>query len=271
MDNNQNEVRQDDLLRRIYGALIKNWILIVVIVAVVTVAGVVFSFVRTPKYVASTKASFSVSNETNNSYNNNALTNNFIDSMLDFCDEGYIIDRANYYYDCFVKGDFVHVDQFITDVEQGNACEGYVRGEYDGKKYILSDNLSVKSESTDESKIYGFTLSYTDAEKNAASDKVRIILLAISEEADVPGETAGTTHYFNLAKVVIEQSGQSSVTQDISKKKIVLAFLFVGVVISLLVVYVKGFFDHSVKTQEELEQITGVNLLAYINDTQGGK
>ncbi len=268
---NQQEIRQDDIFRRIYGALIKNWILIVIIIAVITVAGVAFSFVRAPKYTATTKASFSVSNETNSTYNNNALTNNFIDSMLDFCDEGYVIDRANYYYDSYVKGNFSHVDQFITDVEGGRVCDEYVRGEYDGVEHIVAENLSVKSESTDEERIYGFSVSYTDNENDIANDKARIILLAISDEAKVPGEEAGTSHYFYLSKVVIGQSGQATAKPDMSKKTIVLVFLLSGIAVSLLVVYIKGLFDHSVRNQEELEQITGVNLLAYIDDTEGGR
>lgn len=269
---NQQQVRHDDFLRRLYGAFIKNWILMIIIIAVVTVAGVVFSYFRDPNYTAVSKASFSVSDVKNNSYNNNVLTNNFITTMVDFCDEGFVIERANYYYGEYIKSG-KHINQFIADVETGVICTDYnqtVRGNYQGTAYITAGNLTVSTDSTDADRIYGFTIKYKDAEANLASDKARIIVLAIAEEVKVPGAEDGTTFYFGFSNVLITPSEKASSTVDLTKRSIVLMFIIAGVVLSVLIVYVKGLFNHSVRDREELEKITGVSLLSYIDDQNAG-
>lgn len=268
--NNEYENRQDDLLRKLIIILRRNWVLMLVIVLSVSIVGFAYAFVKKPVYTASSVASFSVSNEYNSQYNNNVLTNNFIDTMVDFCDEGYVISRANYYYDEYKKSS-VHIDQFVLDVKSGGRCSDYQRSSFEGTEHILKSNITVESMSTDEEKFYNFTVEYVDSNSTLASEKVRLLILAITEEAKTASETDNQTHYFGYSKVLVEGTEKVSVAPDTSKKKIVIIFFLLGVVASVAIVYIKSALNHTIRDKDELEEITGTDLLSIIDYHGGNK
>lgn len=271
MDKDEN--RQDDLLHTVIVALNRNIVLILAIIVVFTAAGLVYSLVKKPVYNASSVASFSVSNEHNSQYNNNILTNNFIDTMIDFCDEGYVVERANYYYEEYkeeYKKNGVPLDQFVADVKEGVRCSEYVRGSFDGVGSIFSDNISVEALSTSEKKIYGFTINYKDGNAVSAEEKVRILVLAVREEAKAPGSSVGKTHYFGYSTVAVEGSERATVAADSSKKKTVVIFFVLGVIASAVAVYIKSNLNCTIRDKKELENITGTDVLSYIDYHGGG-
>ena len=90
-------------IREALYVLRRNLILMLVVVFLATAIGVVFANVRKPNYTASVKISFQaeIVDKTNSSsqttYDINAMRA-YIDTVVDFADEGVVVDRANYYY-----------------------------------------------------------------------------------------------------------------------------------------------------------------------------
>ena len=53
---------------------------------------------------------------------------------------------------------------------------------------------------------------------------------------------------------------------DVSKTKIIVIALIMGIVCALLAIYLKKLFDNTVRNSEDLENLTGVAVLGFITD-----
>lgn len=266
-------------IKNILFALKRYLALVIAVIVLCTALGIGYSFIKKPNYTATEEVTYLASDE-KGKYDNTATSINimrsYFNTVVDFCDEGVVVERANYYYIQFKnvssKDPTYTVDDFIYEVENGNYnYDENMSTETDiYDPYIVKGGVSfsAKVESTDQDK-YAFSISYTDPNRVEAQNKARIYVEAFKQELKT---TAGINggKYFDGIKIEIISLGSSGVSSDVSKTKITVIGFMVGVVIAAVIVYVLSALDSSIKSKEELEEISGTNLLAYIQ-YQGGK
>ncbi len=268
----QNKGFGESLIREILFAVKTNIILILVTIFICAGCGVAFSYVRKPNYTASVKVSYRASNEqgTSSTADNINMMNAFINTVVDFCDEGVVIDRANSYYVSYTnktKSDpTLTIDEFIESLNVNDSYSGeQAKGDVE-EKYILRSNLSVSVDiEGNEQNVYCFALSYKDKDADQAKIKVKLCVEAYSREIQAPS-SAGQEKYFSGIKIDINSLGLvGEPIPDLTKTK--LAFLggVVGVLLATMLVYLISVTDGSVKSKAELEELTGIKHISNIN------
>ena len=251
----QESLRLGELIHRAYVLIKRRIVLVLAIILIITVGGIAVAYIRKPVYTASEHISYKA---------NGNMTAQYFQSVVEFCDKGCVIDRANFYYDNYVKSGnkYDSVDKFINDIQHL---------EYDAtkkieKKYITSDKVSVSASLPTSSSIsYIFTIKYTDPNKNAARDKVLILFEAVKEEVNI--KSGVNNKYFGV-DIILADLGTESISSDWSKSNIVILSFAVGVIVALLSVYIINIADNTVKEKEEIERLTGTDLLAFIDDQE---
>ena len=105
------------------------------------------------------------------------------------------------------------------------------------------------------------------------SEKERLVpLVAVELEANVKsikqdGTPSIYSKYFGNATIYFNDLSEgTSISGFVDKNNIVLIFAVIGLIASLILIYLINVLNRSVRTREELERITGVGLLAYIAD-----
>ena len=248
----ENGIRLGELLQRAYIAVKKRIILVLAVIFILTAGGAVIAYIRKPMYTASERVSYKAADN---------MTDQYFQTVVGFCNKGCVIDRANFYYDYYLNSGkkYNKVEDFLQDI-------AYI--EYDASKttgrYISAESVSVSASSPNSTqKSYIFTVKYKDADANAARDKVLILIQALGDEVSVKNGEAGK--YFGVT-ISINDLGLDSILSDWSKAKIVFIAFIVGVVAAFFSVYVINIADSTVKEKGEIERLTGVDLLAFIDD-----
>ncbi len=269
-ENKQVEKVTEISIRDIFETLKNNLLLIIITVVVALLCGVVYVSAVKPNYTATEKVAYRAENEFNSTTQNNInAMNAFIGTIVDFCDEGVVIDRANYYYNHYLEekrneGEDYTVDDYIASIHIKDPYEHIpVAG-----NYINKDSIKVISEITEEdSAKFFFQISYTDSIMDEARDKVKILILAIDFETRSTVVIDGVERSKYFAGVISEiiDLNTISVESDISKAKILLVAALLGVIVAAVIIYLKAAFDKSIRSKEELEEIIGVDLLSYID------
>ena len=246
----------------------KNIILILAIVFFVTSLGVAYALVRKPNYTAGVAMRFSAQSQNTSSWSDGVnTTQNYLNSIVDFCDEGVVVDRANYYYLQWLNqkrdNPQLEVTEFIKDIENIIYNKFKIQDQY-----ILQENIEVESYDIDGYTNIVFHVNYTDKDEEAAKIKVQILVAAIEREALLTDSNSKKV-YFQI-DMELESKGLETIRADMSKFSIVLLSGVMGCAISLLVLYLKTLLDKGIKTKEELERYTDAQVLSCI-DNIGGK
>ncbi|MBQ4098372.1 MAG: hypothetical protein IJC72_03590 [Clostridia bacterium] len=269
-ENKQVEKVTEISIRDIFETLKNNLLLIIITVVIALLCGVFYVSVVKPNYTATEKVAYRAENEFNSTTQNNInAMNAFIGTIVDFCDEGVVIDRANYYYNHYLEekrneGEDYTVEDYIASIR---IKDPYEHIPVDGN-YINKDSIKVVSEITEEdSAKFFFQISYTDPNMDEARDKVKILILAIDVETRSTVVIDGVERSKYFAGVISEiiDLNTISIESDISKVKILLVAALLGVIVAAVIVYMKVAFDKSIRSKEELEEIIGVDLLSYID------
>ncbi len=118
--NVNNVVKERNLFQQVFKIIKRNILLLLITVLVVTLIGWVYASLRTPNYIAEAQVLYSMGDgqDVTNDVN---TTHAYKETVMDFCDNGVVIDRANFYYKSYVKDStYVNlgVDVFIADVQQ---------------------------------------------------------------------------------------------------------------------------------------------------------
>ncbi len=278
-----------DMLRKIGIAIKKNWILMSLIIVIFVAAGIGYASYRKPTYIAYEKAMYSAKIDPNhgNIYDN-TISNNMLDTFIDFCDESVVVSRANYYYSVYENkaNDYkvlaengkykVDIDRFIEDMKQDTSYEmehGFI---YSGKQHYAQDKIGVSAtlRGEDSSPDFEIKISYSDKVPTTAAIKAKILVLAIGEEAGVKKFDENGTQvgykYFE-ASVNLSDFGSYGVQLDVTKGKIIFLFAILGVAVSFLALLLVYLLDRTVRSKDELELVTGANVLAVIETSQGGE
>ena len=186
MDQNSN-LREDNgisLLAILYAVKRNIWLMILVVVLSI---GVGFGYIFTvePNYTSTLKVAYKAENDLDsNTQNNINAMNAFIGTIVDFCDEGVVVDRANFYYNGYLnekrhEGDDYTVQDYVDAIR--------IKDTYDQTvpklQAIVAKNISTSYEVDEEDAAkFSFYVGYTDKDANASADKVKILALAFDLE-----------------------------------------------------------------------------------------
>lgn len=258
-------------LAELYRSLKRYVILILAIVVAALAIGVFYVKTAKPDYTATEKVAYKAQNElVSNTQNNINAMNAFIGTIVDFCDEGVVVDRANFYYSGYLnakrdEGSGYAVEEYIKSIKVKDTYDETVTP----AESIKASNISIKSEiaEKDSSKFF-FYVSYKDKNPDAAVDKVKILVLAFDLESreKVVVENEEQSKYFAgiTSEIVDLDTVGGKAVSNMNKGSIVVLSGVAGVLVAFIVVYVITVQDKTIKDKASLEEITGVSVLANI-------
>lgn len=257
----ESERRNGFEFKRILFLLKKYYLVVIAVMLVAIIVGVAAAYLRKPVYTAREPVKYGVVID-GGAYpttNNTAMTAYF-PTVVDFCDTGVVVDRADYYYSQFIRSGKT-LNEYMAEVRASDDYAAKLAaGETVGtKKYINPEG--IKTEYDKEKNVYTFTVSLKDGTAEGARVKVRLLTLAYDLEI---------RDYFIGMKTYITELVYSeedvAVSADISKKNVILIAVLSGLVVAVAAVYVAYALDNTVTEREDLENITGAKLLGYITD-----
>lgn len=260
---------EESLFTEILFLVRKNIILILAIVFFVTSLGVAYALVRKPNYTAEVAMRVSARSQGPSDWKDGVnTTQNYLSSIVDFCDEGVVIDRANYYYSQWLNEKRENPQLTLTAFMDG--IDSIIYNKFKTQEqYILPEKISVDSSEIDGYSNIVFHVNYTDKDEETAIIKAQILVAAIEREALLT-DSENKMVYFQIV-LNLENKGMETISVDISKLAIVFISGVLGVAISLLALYLKTLLDKGIKTKEELERFTGAQVLSCIDNIGGNK
>lgn len=261
--------------------------LILIITVLFGAVGYFYANTREPVYTASVPVQFEVQifkvqvNDSENSgkelVDQVSSTNYlfaYMDTAVGFCRSGEVLDRANVYYYYFKKSG-KKIDDFIKELNDLYGDIKSTRGEIPAypvtdelketyrNKWFSSDNIGTSYSSSKSNTSINFRLWVRDLNSQIAREMARIYTLAadvaLNRKVDFGSATAG------LVELSKSSSGVS-VAVDMPTNRIILIAAFIGLVFSLAIIYVLYLLDNTLKAKEQLEEITGANVIAYLDD-----
>ena len=269
MGENKIEKSQSGFIHQVLHVVKRNlWLILAVIIAV-TACGVGYSVVRKPKYTANMRVSFSVEGKDSATIGENIQ---YINTIVDFVDEGVVIDRANAYYIKWVDGykkAGKNVQEFVNTADNVNTLQrDYDRvATLSADKFIHASSISTKTKQNEETTNWIFQICCSDGNSQDALEKAYILVLAYEHELE-GGEYFGEN---SSLKINIGNLGFDGVSVDMSKKTIIIIAFVLSVVLAVLLIYIKNLFDNTIKDKKELEIITGVELVGCIDLVEEGR
>ena len=280
----KNEIQFGELLRRIGISLKKNWLLMVIVIVIALSAGLGVALLRKPTYTAYEQANYKAQISDTPQLNDYTITLAYLDTFTDFCKQDCVVKRANYYYEEFIKanGSLSSVDEYIDSIraevvnDKGKSVPTYsgdtYQGEYDGERYIKSSDVTIYSSTDKDADIsFGYVIGCKDIKREQSIIKVKLYTLAIDAEVKEKDAQTNEYKYFGI-KIDFDDYGLiGNPVVDISRTKIVMVAGIIGIVASLICVYLSYILNRTVREKEELEMLTGVSVLAFIADNEGGK
>ncbi len=240
----------------------ENLILILIIVLISGIFGVVYHKLKKPVYTASEMVNYmayydDVEDDPTAAGAMN-LMSVYVHTMVDFCTSGVVLDRAEYYYTEYLKSG-KNIEDFVKYLKEGTCS--YDPTKITSRTYFNPSNVSsillTHGDETDES--YIFVLSVDNFDAVVAKEMVRIFAVAVDQESREYFEGVETYVY----ELVKDTNGVSVSTADSLGKKLAI-FLILGAIVAGMIVYIKTLFDKTVRDKEEIEELTGVNVVAYI-------
>ncbi len=271
MEYKQKTENQDVILKNLLFVLKKNVFLIFAITLLFIAGGAVYVQFQTPIYTAKEAVIYYMDVESDGSSTSSSVPGEmqamtiYFDTLRRFCVAGIVLDRANSYineyYDNFTadtSSDVAPIDQYIEkvrlDYENGQTSVNYSSIK---KIYFTQANCSYK-DIDDKTMQFTFYLLTSNEDPEIARDMIRI--LALSADLESKYSFGGVTTYVSEFK-----TPSVSVTSNISLRKSMIIFGFLGVAASLLIVYVKRLLNNTLVDEREVELITGKKMLTYID------
>lgn len=252
--------------------IIKRYIVPIICVAIASVAvGIAVAYIRKPSYTAKELVNYVaiIDGDTTATKNNSAMTT-YLATVVDFCNTGVVVDRANYYYEKYLDEYVVagkSLGEFIEAVKNGDDYKEKLAAGNTAvrERYISAENVSSSHNEAETVSVYSFTVSLKDESKAGAREKLRVLILAYDLEL---------RGYFTGIKTYVEETVESefdvAVKSNVSKTGTILISAVVGVVLAVAAAYLLYVSDGTIRSKEELEKITGTKLLGFLRKT-GGK
>lgn len=249
-------------LRKILYVLKKRILLIVLVTCLVTLAGFGYTYLKKPTYTATQEVNYIAYNESGNDMQKNInAMRAYVDTVVDFCDEGIVLETANDIYSDFLKSE-KSVDEYVDGFDR----ENYESLEKSSTRFFEKSLItaSAKGNIADDSSSFVFKLSVKAPTVEMARQKSRILVLAIALEAE---EAFGGVQ--TVIDDTVDRASDIPCASNVSKKRITLIAFVIGFALSLLAVYVTEILDRTVQDKDEFEKITDTNLIAYIEKQEG--
>ncbi len=268
MEENKMEKNNGGFIRQVLYVLRRNVWLMLVVVIIATGCGLGYSYIRNPKYTANIRVRFSVEGNTSSAIGENMQ---YINTIVDFADEGVVVDRANAYYIKWVDGykkTGKTVQEFYNDFKEIKTVPNEIYDNYVAKdtlsadRFIYMSSITTLTKQNQEDTNWIFQVGYTDVNTQDALEKAYILVLAYEHELEGGEYFKGTSTSID---VNIENLGFDGISLDIAKKTIVIISFALGIVLALILVYLKNLFDNTIKDRAELERIAGVENLGCID------
>lgn len=278
--NNQNgeENKQGSFVDILY-VLRSHLIFIIVVTILFGIGGYIYGRLRQPVYTASVPVEFDVEITDSKGVDQISSTNYlfaYLDTAIGVCEGGEVIDRANVYYNFYLKSemkidDFInHVYGLYTDEVQKAHQEipGYevtedLMNEY-RDKWFTAENVGTIYNKDEKEPVINFKLWVRNLNAQYAKEMARIYALAadvsLNKKVDFGG--TATAGIIELNKTV---SGVG-VSSDMSMSRVILVAVALGILVSLVAIYVMYLLDNTIKSKEMLENMTGSSVIAYIDD-----
>ena len=76
---------------------------------------------------------------------------------------------------------------------------------------------------------------------------------------------------YTFLSILIVPWGNTGIVSNMSYNKTVIVCLLVGIIVGIGITYLLSILDRTLKTEEELEEITGINNFALIRLEKGGE
>ncbi len=249
--------------------LVKIWrniILVIVIVVLAVGGGVGYSLLKKPTYTAKAKITYQAELDLNSEpVGNISVMKDMLQSVVDLSVTEIVLEEANYLYDKHKRSPNLELDDFIDAVNKGNGPDVTdFNSDNPHKvetKYFSPEKVSAKSISEASSKNgpnYIFTISVSDVGRNEAVAKTKILELAGRRVAK---------EFFDGYTTRLDEL-DLSVSSDISMVKNTLIAFALGLVLAVIVVYLKYLLDTTATDKEEIERITGTTVIAFIEDQE---
>ncbi len=276
MEENKTQQNQDGFIRQVLHVLKRNIGLILAVVIIATGCGVGYSYVRNPKYTSNMRVSFSVEGNDSNTIGENIQ---YIDTIVDFVDEGVVVDRANAYYIKWVdeyKNTGIKIQDFYSEFKDYKISSQQYNELYDkydrestlkADRFIYANAITTQTKKNQNDTNWIFQIGYTDGISQDSLEKVYILVLAYEHELE-GGEYFGEN---SSLKINISNLGFDGVSMDMSRLNIIIVAATLGFVLALILVYIKNFLDNTIKDKAELEMITGTEVLGCIELLEEGK
>ena len=263
MENNTRE-NNSYLLRDAWFLIKRNFVLMLCIIILVTGLGTAYAFLKKPNYTASVKVRYMLTGF-DGTYEDVTSMMAFVDTVVDFVDEGVVLDRASYYYRNWSeeKGNAgASIEEFIRTIEtlpyDSNNSRPDSRYNYNKKK------IDVVTKTVDNQTQFFFTIKYTAPMKEEASDRVRILASAYEKELQLKNDNDEYVYFVGL-EIDIDEKGVISVDADVSKKKIILIAGVVGVVLAVIIAFIREKADNTIRNKNDVEELTDTKVLALLD------
>ena len=263
MEKNESVIIRNNVFREIMFRLKENLILILIIVLLAGATGVVYHKLKKPVYTASEMVNYMAYyddvKDDPTAANAMSLMSVYVHTVVDFCTSGVVLDRAEYYFSEYVKSG-KDIETFVSELKSGK-YNAYNPSEITKRQYFNASNVSssllTHGDDTEES--YIIVISVDNLDPVTAKEMVRIFAFAIDQEGRDYFEGIDTYIY----ELIKDTDGVSVSTSDSLIKNVVI-FIVLGVVLAGMIVYLKALLDNTVKDKEEIESLTGVSVIAYI-------
>ncbi|MBO4251132.1 MAG: hypothetical protein J5911_00540 [Clostridia bacterium] len=264
-------------------------ILIIMITVLFGVGGFAYSRVRKPYYTASVPVEFKAEmfkaqTDSDKLPVDQTTSGSFLFAYLEnavaICKSGEVIERANVYYKFFLESK-MDIDTFITTLKSAyTASERNERHEIPG--YSVTDELraAVRKEENPVFTANNIGTNYVAA-KNSADAEIDFVLWVKNlDQQEVPkmARIYALAADVALNKILDLGGGASGLidlstsikdipaSPDMSQTNIIIISVVLGFIVSLIVVYLLYLADNTVKGKEQLEKLTGANVIAYLED-----
>lgn len=260
-----------NIIKDILFAIRRNIILILLILIIGAGCGLGYAYIKKPNYTAGENVVYLAKevggkDGTASSVN---IMRAYFNTVVDFCDEGVVTDRANHYYVAYLNEKRNSAEYTVGDFIK-NDIEKYSNNvNLEAGKYILKNKISVTADvASADTEEFSFIIKYTDPDKQDAADKVKLLLVAIIDELEIED---GQNVYFDTVENQLVSLGFTGVSSDVSKSRFTIVGFIVGAILAAVVVYLKTLFDNTVSSKELLEGLTGVPVLSVIEKEGGNK
>ena len=276
----ENTNTNNNLLNDIWFTIKRHIVLILAIIIVCTMGGFGFSLIKKPLYTTSQQVVCTARDEedSENIYKNFNIMSAYIGTVVDFSDEGVVIDRANFYYVQYQgeleKDPTFKVDDFINEIINTPinldpySTQGISQTNV-GNQYIVDRNISIVSNVKDDTNSeFSFFVQYTDADEEQSKVKARILVLALRRELEAEEGTVDSKYFAGII-INISDLGSNGTTSNISKAKSTAIGLSLGIIVCIFVCII-SLCDKSLKTKQDLEEVADAPVFACI-DYDGGK